>query len=62
MEQLIDELKITPQFHTWFCEYKGEGFKKSILPGHLAGFKGSSFLPLTVVIKQEVQWKEPTTN
>ena len=55
-----------PQFHTWFCQYKAEDFKKSILPGVrcLAGFKDSAFFTtnssesLNHVIKQEVQWKE----
>ena len=66
LEMSCSASNITPQFHAWFCEYKAEDFKKSILPSvrRLAGFKDSSFFTtncsesLNHVIKQEVQWKE----
>ena len=66
LEMSCNTRSIPPQFHTWFCQYKAEDFKKTILPEvrRLAGFKDSAFFTtnssesLNHLIKQEVQWKE----
>jgi len=66
LEMSCSGSSITPQFHAWFCQYKADDFKKSILPGvrHLAGLKDSSFFTtncsesLNHIIKQKVHWKE----